>query len=52
LPADWAKDRVVFLYWQGVFRKTKMWLNGVPLPDGEHDFGYTSFVTRLDNVTR
>ena len=30
LPADW-KGNAVWIYFEGVFRITKMWLNGVPL---------------------
>ena len=51
MPADWAHERVVSLIFEGVFRSTTVWLNGVRLPDGEHQFGYTSFAVRLDNVT-
>ena len=40
LPA-WARDKSVWLYFEGVFRDARIYLNGQPL--GRHPGGYTSF---------
>lgn len=64
LPVEW-KGTVVWVYFEGVFRATKIFLNGEPV--GEHagyvgdahgegggvgmGGGYTSFSVRLDNAT-
>ena len=44
-----AGDNQVFLEFDGVFRSSDMWLNGVYI--GHHSSGYTSFQYRIDNVT-
>jgi beta-galactosidase/beta-glucuronidase len=51
LPAEW-KGQSVWLYFEGVWQKTSMWLNGVPVSSGNHTNGYTSFAVRLDNQSK
>jgi hypothetical protein len=64
LPASW-KGNVVWIYFEGVFRASKFWLNGQAVrehagfPGDAHGEGggvgmgggYTSFSVRLDNAT-
>ena len=64
LPADW-KGNAVWVRFEGVFRATKLWLNGEPVREhagwagdahGEGGGvgmggGYTSFDVRIDNAT-
>jgi hypothetical protein len=56
LPSDW-KGTAVWLYIEGSFHKTQMWLNGKPVGFQDenvgivHKQGYTSYWLRLDNVT-
>lgn len=64
LPASWAQN-TVWIYFEGVFRATRIWLNGVAIRDhaayvgdahGEGGGagmggGYTSFSVRLDNCS-
>jgi hypothetical protein len=47
LPQAWAGN-AIWLYIEGAFHVSQLWLNGVPL--GEHRAGYTSFWFRLDSV--
>ena len=51
LPLLW-KGSAVWLRFEGVWRNSRAWLNGIPVRDhaGFGD-GYTSFNIRLDNVT-
>jgi beta-galactosidase len=42
-----GSDSQVFLEFDGVFRSSDMWLNGIYL--GHHSSGYTSFHYRIDN---
>ena len=49
LPTDW-KDLIVWVYFEGIFRASTVYMNGVEL--GYHDSGYTSFTVRLDNCTQ
>ena len=46
LPADWSGSSV-WLYVEGAFHETTVWLNGKPL--AKHKAGYTSWWIRLDN---
>ncbi len=48
LPAEWAQQSSVWLYIEGSFHITTVWLNGVNV--STHEQGYTSFAIRLDNV--
>ena len=48
LPAEW-KGRSIWIYFDGIFRASTVFLNGVQLL--YHDSGYTSFSARLDNAT-
>ena len=64
LPSEW-KGQVIWIYFEGVFRASKFWLNGQPVREhagftgdahGEGGGvgmggGYTSFSVRLDNAT-
>eukprot|EP00755_Sulcionema_specki_P025189 Sspe_Gene.82763::Locus_54250_Transcript_1_1_Confidence_1.000_Length_519::g.82763::m.82763 len=47
LPEDW-EGSAVWLYVEGSFHQTTVWLNGVKLTT--HAAGYTSFAVRLDTV--
>ena len=51
LPSEY-RGRSVWLYFEGVWQQSLMWLNGVPLDGGNHSNGYTSFVVRLDNHSK
>ena len=46
LPSEW-KGRTVWVYFEGIFRASTVYLNGEELI--HHDSGYTSFTARLDN---
>ena len=46
LPSEW-KGRTVWVYFEGIFRASTVFFNGVELL--YHDSGYTSFTVRLDN---
>ena len=48
IPAEWEGE-VVWLDFEGSFRLTTVWLNGVRA--AHHDCGYTPFRVRLDNHT-
>ena len=48
LPSEY-RGRSVWLYFEGVWQQTLMWLNGVPVESGNHTNGYTSFAVRLDD---
>lgn len=48
LPSEW-KGSSIWLYIEGAFHKTTVWLNGNPLT--MHKAGYTSWWIRLDNAT-
>ena len=48
LPAEW-KGQSIWVYFEGVFRASVTYLNGVPIY--YQDSGYTSFAVRLDNVS-
>ena len=48
LPAEW-KGRIIWVYFEGVFRSSTTYLNGIMLH--HEDSGYTSFVVRLDNCS-
>lgn len=48
LPSDW-KGKTIWVYFEGVFRQSTVYLNGEMLV--YHDSGYTSFSARLDNAT-
>ena len=48
IPNDW-KDMSIWVYFEGVFRATSVYLNGEMLL--YHDSGYTSFGVRLDNAS-
>lgn len=48
LPEDW-KGQSIWVYFEGVFRASLIYLNGQQLL--YHDSGYTSFSVRLDNAT-
>ena len=48
IPADWKRD-VFWLDFEGAFRNTTVWLNGVRI--ASHACGYTPFRVRLDNST-
>ena len=48
IPADWKRD-VFWLDFEGAFRNTTVWLNGVRIAN--HACGYTPFRVRLDNST-
>jgi beta-galactosidase/beta-glucuronidase len=64
LPQEW-EGNTIWIHFDGVFRATKMWLNGEPVrehagfPGDAHGEGggagmgggYTSFSVRLDNTT-
>lgn len=64
LPSDW-KGKVIWIYFEGVFRSAKFWFNGQavrehsPFAGDAHGEGggvgmgggYTSFSVRLDNAT-
>jgi len=45
IPEDW-KGRIVFVAFEGVNYKAKVWVNGVFL--GEHEGGFTPFVFRVE----
>eukprot|EP00035_Acanthoeca_spectabilis_P016130 m.326674 g.326674 ORF g.326674 m.326674 type:complete len:946 (-) comp16485_c0_seq4:4008-6845(-) len=47
LPSEW-QGQSVYLYFEGVFHETTVWLNGQKI--AFHDAGYTSWWLRLDNV--
>lgn len=49
LPADWGSTGQVSVYFEGIFRSSFVYLNGVQVHFQES--GYTSFAVRLDNVT-
>jgi hypothetical protein len=46
VPTEWKGD-AVWIYFEGVFHETTLWLNGKKL--GFHPQGYTSFWYRLDD---
>ena len=48
LPTEW-KGKSIWVYFEGVFRASTVYLNGQYLL--YHDCGYTSFSVRLDNVS-
>ena len=48
IPNDW-KGMSIWVYFEGVFRATTVYLNGEMLL--YHDSGYTSFGVRLDNAS-
>uniref|UniRef100_A0A1X7V5G4 Uncharacterized protein n=1 Tax=Amphimedon queenslandica TaxID=400682 RepID=A0A1X7V5G4_AMPQE len=48
IPSDW-KGMSIWVYFEGVFRATTVYLNGEMLL--YHDSGYTSFGVRLDNAS-
>ena len=48
IPDDWKRD-VFWLDFEGAFRNTTVWLNGVRIAN--HACGYTPFRVRLDNST-
>ena len=48
IPDDWKRD-VFWLDFEGAFRNTTVWLNGVRIAN--HACGYTPFRVRLDNLT-
>ena len=48
IPTDWKGD-VFWLDFEGAFRNTTVWLNGVRIAN--HACGYTPFRVRLDNST-
>lgn len=48
LPSDWGADRTIWLRFDGVWRNSRIYLNGVALGP-VHGSGYTSFTRRLDN---
>lgn len=51
LPSSWAADgggAAIWLRFDGVFRETTIWLNGVNI--SSHISGYTSFSVRLPNA--
>ena len=48
LPQEWEDDSAVWLYIEGSFHVTTMWVNGHEVT--QHVQGYTSFAVRLDNV--
>ena len=48
LPDDW-KGYSIWVYFEGIFRASTVYLNGQQLL--YHDCGYTSFSVRLDNAT-
>ena len=48
LPTDW-KAKVIWVYFEGVFRASNVYLNGELLH--YEDSGYTSFAVRLDNAS-
>eukprot|EP00118_Oscarella_pearsei_P001518 m.7665 g.7665 ORF g.7665 m.7665 type:complete len:973 (+) comp19344_c0_seq1:163-3081(+) len=48
LPVDW-KGRSIWLYFEGIFHASTVFLNGKELLF--HDSGYTSFSVRLDNAS-
>ncbi|XP_062504714.1 beta-galactosidase BoGH2A-like [Corticium candelabrum] len=48
IPSDW-KGKSIWVYFEGVFRQSTVYLNGEMLL--YHDSGYTSFSVRLDNAT-
>jgi hypothetical protein len=64
LPEEW-RGNTVWVYFEGVFRATKMWVNGQPVrehagfPGDAHGEGggagmgggYTSFEVRIDNTS-
>eukprot|EP01047_Picozoa_sp_COSAG01_P015208 COSAG01_NODE_757_length_13812_cov_11.540582_15_plen_440_part_00 len=47
LPAEWAQG-VTWIYFEGVYHNSMMWLNGRPL--GAHENGYTSFWHPIDGI--
>ena len=47
LPAAW-RGGVTYVYFEGVYHNSAMWLNGKPL--GAHENGYTSFWRRIDTA--
>jgi len=47
LPAAW-RGGVTYVYFEGVYHNSAMWLNGKPL--GAHENGYTSFSHRIDTA--
>ena len=50
LPAEWNSTSSIWIYFEGVFHMTTVYLNGeIALP--LHRGGYTSFSVRLDNIT-
>ena len=51
LPSEY-RGRSVWLYFEGVWQQTLMWLNGVPVESGNHTNGYTSFAVRLDDQSK
>ena len=48
LPTEW-KGMSIWVYFEGVFRATSVYLNGKMLK--YHDSGYTSFGVRIDNAS-
>ena len=49
LPSDWQGKGQTSVYFEGIFRSSYVYLNGVQI--AFHESGYTSFSVRLDNVT-
>ena len=49
LPSDWQGKGQTSVYFEGIFRSSYVFLNGVQI--AFHESGYTSFSVRLDNVT-
>ena len=49
LPAEWEGNSSIDVYFEGVFKGSSIYLNGMLVV--QHESGYTSFVARLDNVS-
>ncbi|XP_065180029.1 beta-galactosidase BoGH2A-like [Sycon ciliatum] len=49
LPAEWKGQSAISVYFEGVFKSSTVYLNGMALVS--HASGYTSFVARLDNAS-
>ena len=48
LPAAWDDGSIIYLQFDGIFRETTLWLNGVNT--SSHISGYTSFSMRIDRT--
>ena len=48
LPKEWDDGSAIWIYFEGTFRETTVWLNGVNLTT--HISGYTSYAVRLDGA--